>query len=56
MKASQGKANPAMVNELLKKNDNSTLGEAIDMLKRVPESKHYDLLTRLDAMTKIMAL
>ena len=42
--------------ELLKSKDNSALGEAIDMLKRVPESKHYDLLTRLDAMTKIMAL
>lgn len=43
-------------NELLKKNDNSTLDEAIDMLKRVPDSKQYDLLIRLDAMTKIMAL
>jgi len=42
--------------ESLKNRDKSTLGEAIDMLKRVPESKHYDLLTRLDAMTKIMAL
>jgi len=42
--------------ELLRSRDNSTLDEAIDMLKRVPESKNYDLLIKLDAMTKIMAL
>ncbi len=42
--------------ELVESKDNSGIGEAIDMLKRVPESKHYDLLIKLDAMTKIMAL
>jgi hypothetical protein len=45
-------------NSLLKNNEESksTLTEAVGMIKRVPESKHYDLLVRLDAMTKIMAL